>query len=342
MKNEAVEQDLVVRESGGSDITTFKPAGAGVHAAALKAAKQTAKRMKDWESLRAATEEMIRWQVQIVGWWDQHVSPARTRKSVNSVRSEQILSTVAEAEKHLKVKQQQISRWRKWLKREEEYHALVYGAAYKKAMADADPHYRAEGTGQNEWYTPETFIEAARTVMGSIDLDPASCKEAQRLVKAAKYYTKEQDGLTKEWHGNVWLNPPFSRDLIKPFVHKLLAELGAGRTKQAILITHNNTDTLWYRDLAASRWKPMVCLPFGRVPFYRHDELCSSTNGQVVLLFGGDRELFARVFDPLGLVYLLWRLHAGEWTAPAIERFANEEDYFAYPYADQSSTRERE
>jgi hypothetical protein len=75
-----------------------------------------------------------------------------------------------------------------------------------------------------EWYTPAPYVEAAREVLGGIELDPASCAEAQETVKAARYYTlnydrtgesSEQgafqaDGLLRPWVArSVFLNPPY-------------------------------------------------------------------------------------------------------------------------------------
>ena len=30
------------------------------------------------------------------------------------------------------------------------------------------------------------------------------------------------DGLQLPWHGRVWMNPPYSKDLLAPFVDKLI------------------------------------------------------------------------------------------------------------------------
>src|SRR6266496_5442474 len=54
---------------------------------------------------------------------------------------------------------------------------------------------RRGANADDEWYTPPEIIELVRTVLGEIDLDPASCIEAQRTVMAKRFYTKHNDGL---------------------------------------------------------------------------------------------------------------------------------------------------
>lgn len=59
-----------------------------------------------------------------------------------------------------------------------------------------------------EWGTPEYYIHKVRMVFGDqIDLDPASCALANETVGARVYFSKENNGLTQDWFGEVWLNP---------------------------------------------------------------------------------------------------------------------------------------
>lgn len=63
----------------------------------------------------------------------------------------------------------------------------------------------------NEHYTPDIVVAPARRVLGGIDLDPASCEEANMRVGAAKIWTLADDGLAQPWHGRVFVNPPGGR-----------------------------------------------------------------------------------------------------------------------------------
>lgn len=57
------------------------------------------------------------------------------------------------------------------------------------------------------WFTPPETIGLVRAVLGEIDLDPATNLTAQAWIQAKDYFTKEQDGLSSDWGGRVWLNP---------------------------------------------------------------------------------------------------------------------------------------
>ena len=103
------------------------------------------------------------------------------------------------------------------------------------------PHV-ASNTGNNEWYTPQIYIGAAKEVMGSIDTDPASSDKANEIVKAANYFTTEDDGRQQVWRGNTWLNPPYAQPLISEFCELLVAKYKSGEIQPDIdgLIEYHN------------------------------------------------------------------------------------------------------
>ena len=158
------------------------------------------------------------------------------------------------------------------------------------------PHV-ANNSGNNEWYTPAEYIEAARKAMGSIDTDPASNDIANKVVKAEKYYTIETDGLAHDWHGNVWMNPPYSSDLITKFIEKLKEQ--RGNYEQAIILVNNATETQWFYEIV--KIASAVCFPKSRVKFYMPDgKTGAPLQGQAVLYVGNNPEKFISAFGGIG------------------------------------------
>lgn len=102
-------------------------------------------------------------------------------------------------------------------------------------------------SNSDEHNTPSYLIEATREVLGSIDLDPMSNDLANETVRATNYYTKEDDGLSKNWFGSVWLNPPFS--LSKLAIPKLVSSYEKQEINQAVLLVKSDVSTQKYKLL---------------------------------------------------------------------------------------------
>ena len=98
-------------------------------------------------------------------------------------------------------------------------------------------HYSSE---TSDWQTPKHIIDAVIEVLGTIDLDP--CADEARTVTAEHHFTKADDGLDQDWHGRVYMNPPYGRE-IEPWVKPLCREYRMGRTTQAIALVPARTDT---------------------------------------------------------------------------------------------------
>lgn len=100
-----------------------------------------------------------------------------------------------------------------------------------------------------EHYTPANIVNAARGVMGGIDLDPATTYWANETVGAARIHRHVApgvfvDGLAQPWMGRVFLNPPggkapsgsSTRSNAAVWWQKLATQWADGGVLQAIFI----------------------------------------------------------------------------------------------------------
>lgn len=169
------------------------------------------------------------------------------------------------------------------------------------SLREAATNHRALGTGENEWYTPPDVLEDVRHVLGEIDLDPASSEKAQILVGAKRFFSIEQNALEREWGGKVFLNPPYSQPAIEQFARKMVSEYEVGRVREAVMLTHNYTDTRWFH-IAESR-AAAICFTRGRIKFVSPDgELAAPTQGQAFFYYGKRPDTFREVFRGRGFI----------------------------------------
>jgi hypothetical protein len=175
--------------------------------------------------------------------------------------------------------------------------------AETEAKLSAAGNYRAMGTGSVEYFAPpEILVRVRATFGGTIDLDPASCEKAQEIVKAARFYTVNDDGLAQPWFGTVFCNPPAAWPHVANFAGKFITEYTVGHTKAEIMLTHNSSDTGWYRQLLDNCHA--LCIVRGRIRFLGPDgrECGSPPQGQNIFYIGSDPATFAQHFADVGRI----------------------------------------
>lgn len=158
-------------------------------------------------------------------------------------------------------------------------------------------------TSQNtqEWYTPEHVIAWVTDILdGNIELDPASCKEANKIVQASVFYSAEQNGYNKQWKARtVFLNPPF--DATPLWLQKLTHQYAAGNISEAIMLVNAAPGYIWFENMWRLR---TVCMLRERLCFTNEDGYVygQAKKAQTLIYFGTDDTKFATVLEPHGRI----------------------------------------
>jgi len=91
-----------------------------------------------------------------------------------------------------------------------------------------------------EWATPpELFADLDAEFRFETDV----CATPEN-AKCPKFFTKEDDGLAQRWTGVCWMNPPYGRRVIGPWLRKAYESAQQGAT--VVCLVPARTDTQWW------------------------------------------------------------------------------------------------
>jgi DNA N-6-adenine-methyltransferase (Dam) len=114
-----------------------------------------------------------------------------------------------------------------------------------------EPRYYAidEDETTQHWYSPPYLFDFLEC---EFDLDPASPGQSKvPWIPAREHYTF--GGLERPWHGFVWLNPPYGRQVLPLWLEKFVQH-GNG-----IALVPERTSTKWWQE-TASRGDLLLCV----------------------------------------------------------------------------------
>jgi hypothetical protein len=162
-----------------------------------------------------------------------------------------------------------------------------------------------------EWFTPPEIIHA----LGKFDLDPCSSHIAWRFNQSAqKFYTASDDGLSKEWFGRVWLNPPYTQPIITHFMQRMALH------NNGVALIYNRSDNRMFQNVIFPVCDSIMFLK-GRVCFFHIVNRGEGINkggspgaGSVLVAFGRDN---TKALENSGLDGCIFKpAYGGAWSRP--------------------------
>jgi len=133
----------------------------------------------------------------------------------------------------------------------------------KDAEADTEDEHTvvdaATKQETDEWSSPRELVEPLADSVGEFDLDP--CSGAESSPFASETYTEDDDGLSQDWYGKVWVNPPYSD--MKTWTEKAIAQID--NTNTLFYLCKGDSSTQWWQD--AAEHATVICAIDHRLEF---------------------------------------------------------------------------
>lgn len=110
----------------------------------------------------------------------------------------------------------------------------------------------------DDWATPQDFFDKLNNQF-RFTLDVCA---SEGNAKCARFFTRDDDGLSKSWEGIAWMNPPYGRG-IDQWMRKAY-ESARENGATVVCLVPARTDTRWWQNYAS---KGEVFFVPGRLKF---------------------------------------------------------------------------
>jgi phage N-6-adenine-methyltransferase len=154
----------------------------------------------------------------------------------------------------------------------------------------------------NEYATPPEIWRPLSRAVGGFDVDPASGAESRPIADTR--YTKEDDGLAQAWHGDVFLNPPWSSNgdgsAKERWLRKARNEANRDAVDTVTVLIPSDTSAHWFHDHVLSA--KVICLVGpGRIPFVGENR--NPSFEMVIAVFGDPPSELVDALQSIGAVF---------------------------------------
>lgn len=168
-------------------------------------------------------------------------------------------------------------------------------------------HKGRNSDASDDYATPPWLWRKLGRAAGGFDVDPASGAESQPI--AGTRFTIEDDGLSKAWHGDVWLNPPFGDKSSVgggkrgQWLTKARSEVRRDEVRSVTVLLPVDTSTSWFHEHVVEA--PVLCLMEGRIEFEGHSagETGNTSFATCLAVYGNPPEALVQSLEELGAVF---------------------------------------
>ena len=145
------------------------------------------------------------------------------------------------------------------------------------------------------WLTPKWIIDA----IGPFDLDPCGWKPSGVPIveTASKYFTEEENGLDKEWHGMVFVNFPYSKSY--DWLRKCKEEYEKGCCEIIVLCFARTETRAWQHNVVSATGINFINK---RIKFLNHEGIEKGNGNAPSCLIAFGDNAFERIKKVDGLI----------------------------------------